>query len=670
MIARVEADGRTVTAIPTRLPSAGSTYTFAVAGVQNTAGATMAGPYQTAFTIGSTLDYTNPTFRSSPALGQADVPVKAPLRVRFNKPPNRLTVSTRSVVLSRAPFNVPMDAAVALQDSGLTIVVTPTVALSSVTPYTLSLTGLTDLAGNAPAGGSSTVGFTTSDDSPAPVTLLAVDPVDGAANFPAGGTVQALFSQPVDLTLGDASFSVTGANGSVPGSVSIASGLLSFKPVQDLAPGDWQARLTGLEDVGGNPLTPVYWNFSVSPAAADLSPVQLISSNPAPRDVGVPVSSTVTMNFNKPVSAILAAQLTLNWQGGQIPVTVQTTYAGQGSTVTLTPASALPGAATISLGGVIRDLNGLAANIRLQFTTGANPDRTPPTLLSSWPAPGATVPAYDTTIRLRFSKPVASVPGTEGIQVYTGADRLASSGFTAGEDGQTFTSSQNFSPGSQVTVVVTTNLQDFAGNSVQPISIQFTIASDAASRGPSVLSVSPADGAVNVAVNAQIEVRFAQPMDAASVQSGFSVTASGVLAGGAFSNDGSVQTFDFQPDVPWLGGAAVETFLTPVAHDQSGAQVAALHTGFTTARPPTASAAAVAYSASERAVDVRFDAAVVDTVNRTYLRRGKDLLPSRIEIVAPDQIRLTPEALLEPGVPYQLVLDAKPGDRVSGGSSG
>jgi hypothetical protein len=99
-------------------------------------------------------------------------------------------------------------------------------------------------------------------------------------------------------------------------------------------------------------------------------------------------------------------------------------------------------------------------------------------------------------------------------------------------------------------------------------------------------------------------------------------------------------------------------FLTPCAHDLTGALMAAAHTQFTTAAPPAASARAVAYSASARGVDVRFAGSVPYKVNQAYVRQGRTFLPSSIEIVGMDQIRLTPTAPLEPGVPYHLVLDA------------
>ena len=45
---------------------------------------------------------------------------------------------------------------------------------------------------------------------------------------------QALFNQPVDLTLGDASFSLAAGGAAVPGTISASGGLISFTPARAL----------------------------------------------------------------------------------------------------------------------------------------------------------------------------------------------------------------------------------------------------------------------------------------------------------------------------------------------------------------------------------------------------------------------------------------------------
>jgi hypothetical protein len=185
------------------------------------------------------------------------------------------------------------------------------------------------------------------------------------------------------------------------------------------------------------------------------------------------VTSTIALNFSRPMSAVSAAQLHVMWQGRQIPGAMLT----QDSTVTFTPTVPLPGAATIYVSGPVADLAGLQASVNVQFTTGANADTTPPTVVFAYPPDGSRVPAYLTNIVLRFSKPVTA-NGPAPIQILVGASPLSGNGgLTLGEDGQTFSAGIYFPPDSEITVAVTADIQDFAGNPLQPFSYRFKTAS-------------------------------------------------------------------------------------------------------------------------------------------------------------------------------------------------
>jgi hypothetical protein len=651
--AQVEPDGRTVNVVPASLPAAGTTFTLTVSGVTNTAGTTMAGAFQSTFTIGGTLDETPPVLISAPSGGQTEVPLNVTIRLRSNEPLNKLSVNSSSVVLTRTDFSIPIDVSLSLDGTGQTILVTPALPLSVDTTFTLTVDGVTDLAGN-PAG--ATIEFTSSDGPPAPpVTLLAIDPPNGSINVPPDVSVQALFSQPVDPTLGVGSFVLSGPAGTVPGTFVAKGALLSFVPNLPLADGVYQEQLSGIADVAGNALPAASTRFTVSAAGAGaVGALTLISSNPANGAAGVPVSSSITLTFNKAVSAVSAAQIAVTSNSQSIPGSIVT----NGATVTFTPAANLPAAATIQLNTLVQGLNGGTADLFLQFTTGANPDSTPPVLTYSYPANGATVPDYRAGIVLRFSKPVRPNPGTNPIQVYSGATELNSVEFAAGEDGQTF--STDFNPGgaSQITVSVTSDLRDFAGNPVQPFSIRFTVEPGSQSQGPMVTSVSPANGAVNVAVNTPFQIVFAQPMNVASVQTAFNATAAGVSAPTSVTADSSADTFTFQPVVSWPAGVLVETFLSSIAFDQTGAEIAPQQWQFSTAGTTNSSAHPVAFSASARAIDVRFAGAVPDSARAAYLYRDGVMIPARLEVPAADQVRMAPDSVLDPAAIYHLVLDA------------
>jgi hypothetical protein len=389
-------------------------------------------------------------------------------------------------------------------------------------------------------------------------------------------------------------------------------------------------------------------------ASAGTTSPRLLSSTPAAAAVGIPVTSSIVLNFNKPVSAVSAAQLHVTWQGGQVPGSILT----QGATVTFTPTVPMPGAATILVSGPILDLAGLQATVSFQFTTGSNPDTTPPTLVFTYPPDGARVPASGTNIVLRFSKPVTVPYNTVPVQILAGVAPISSYNWmTLGEDSQTITGSVSFQPDTDVTVAVTADLRDFAGNPIQPVSFRFRTESLADSLGPTIMAVSPADGAVNVDVNSPFELHFSQPMEPVSVSSGLQVTDAGRTVTGQIDHDATAQILTYRPDLPHQPASTVELFAGQSIYGASGERINAFYSHFTTLGPsPTGRA--VSFSVSANAIDVRFAGPLPATIHQVYLRRGTNLVPSQVVVTASDQIRVVPNLALADGAAYYLVLDS------------
>jgi hypothetical protein len=649
---QLEADGHTVTVIPQTLLAAGSTYTLSVSGVTNTAGVAMSNPSQSSFTIGSEVDNIAPTYRSSPDNGQTEVPLNAVMRVRFSEQLNKLTVNTNTVSLTQQGFGS-VGATVNLQDGGRTIVVTPVIPLVTNGSYVLTF-NVADLAGNVINGNfgnsSPSVYFNTSSGLPqTQAVLLAVDPQDGSQNVPPSVKPQLLFNQPVDIP--DGAVQVLLGGSPIPGTVSMANHIVTFTPAGSLRDGAYQLLASGLADVSGQTFDPIASTFIVSASGADPTLPKFVSSNPARGAVGISVSSPIVLTFSKPVAAVSVARLQVGFQNSTVPGAWST----QGAVATFTPADSMPGAMQISVFGSVLDLGGLNTTVSTQFTTGANPDTTPPTLTFSYPSEGMLIPAQNPQITLRFSKPVTPRPGTNPIQIF-GPGANFNSQLSVGEDGRTFTGLVNLTADSDITISITSDLQDFAGNSIQPVAIHFRIAPYVVSQGPAVTSVSPADGAMNVPVNTPIELHFNQPMDASSMQGGLTVTNSGASIAGTITQDSMAQVFDFQPGAPYQTGSEVDVFPTAV-FGVTGVRLAPFYSHFTTASAAPAATQAAAFSASSTAIDVRFCGLVPDTVEHAYLRLGQSLIPSRWVATGWDQIRIIPESRLQPGETYGLVLD-------------
>ena len=147
---RVEADGQTVTALPQRLPAAGSTVKFIVAGrEEHHRSVAMTGQYQASVKMGTALDTIPPIFLSSPGNGQSEVPLNARIPSALPQAAQQIDRERKHILRSGGvPFSTLVDASVSLQDSGRTLVITPTIG--SVDGYILlfSLGSVSDLSGN------------------------------------------------------------------------------------------------------------------------------------------------------------------------------------------------------------------------------------------------------------------------------------------------------------------------------------------------------------------------------------------------------------------------------------------------------------------------------------------------------------------------------------------
>jgi len=654
---QLTSDGMTINVIPVRLLQPGASIRLIVSGVRNDSGTVMSGSWESLFNAGLSFANSAPDVLSSPGYGQTEVPLNSLLHIRFSRPLNALTVNAKTVILTlQGAGNVVSNAT--LEEGNRTITVQVPGALAANAAYTLALPGVTDLAGNAINGFA--VRFYTSTGAGAKFAeLVALDPPDGSTIIP-DFALQALFSQPVDFRGGNASVSLTRADGSlVPTTiVPVAGGkLFAFKPVSTLADGVYELSLSNIADVSGSALPSARSRFTVSANAAATTALQLVSSSPASAAAAVPVNSTITLTFNRPVSAVKAAQLNLAWSGGAVSATVEVT----GATVKFTPNAALPGATQILLTGSFYDLLGASRSVFLSFTTGAITDTTPPQLEFSSISDGTTIsPAGTAGIVLRFSKPMI-IP-YQAIQFLSGSTPIyISSPFEVGEDGRTYTLRVTWPEKAHVLIASTPGVTDFAGNPITPFTIRFDTTAYGNSYGPSLISTIPADGAINVPVDQPVSLTFSQPMLTSSVRDSLRVVDQGVIASGAATPDSTNTTFTFQPDNSFGAGDNVRVYLpSPVASAAGVVTGQDIQFGFRTlsAAGTTAAVSPAAFNVSERSIDVRWDGLIDDSVcDKAYLSIGGMRVVAACHVVAADQAQWTVAEPLSTAATYRLVLD-------------
>ena len=260
--------------------------------------------------------------------------------------------------------------------AGTTATFTPANPLAANTMYTATITtGARDLAGNRLAG-NYTWTFTT-------VRLPEVKstvPMNTATGVPVNSTCTATFTREMDpASLTTTTMRLTGPGAAeVAGVVTYAGMTATFTPTNPLA-GETLYTVTittGAKDLAGNALASNYtWTFTTG-AFPDTTPPVVTSTIPANKATGVPVRSTITATFSKPMDPATLNTDSMQVTGpGATAVAGTVTYAG--TTVTFTPANALANGAvyTVTITTAAKDLagNALVNNYFWTFTTAPLP---------------------------------------------------------------------------------------------------------------------------------------------------------------------------------------------------------------------------------------------------------------------------------------------------------
>src|SRR3989454_775499 len=397
----VNATGTIITLTPTALLAPGTVYTATIAGtVADPAGITLAAPVIWSFTTD-----TAPTVTvQAPPNGATGVPVTTTVSATFSKPMAAATITTATFTLRAAGAAADVPATVTLNAAGTIATLTPTSPLVAGTVYPATVAGTVADTIATPLGTASVWSFTT-DVAP---TVTAQAPPNGATGVPLTTTVSATVSKPMNAatittatftlraagaaanvpatvtvnaagtvaTLTPASFPLraAGAAANVPATVALnaAGTIATLTPTAPLAAGTiYTATVAStVADTVGNPLgTTFVWSFTT-----DVAPT-VIARSPAPGAINVPLNTTVTATFSKPMAAasITTASFTLRAAGAAADAPATVTLDATGTIATLTPTSplSLGTVYTATVSGTVTDVIGtpLGTNVAWSFTT-------------------------------------------------------------------------------------------------------------------------------------------------------------------------------------------------------------------------------------------------------------------------------------------------------------
>lgn len=305
------------------------------------------------------------------------------------------------------------------------------------------------------------------------------------------GKLTATFSESMEPSLiNTANFRLTDGVSAMPGTVSYdpINHIAVFTPTNGFTPGTRYTAtvITGVKDLSNNTLnTDFAWCF-VTGGAADNSAPSVTSTFPANNVTDVPVNRKITATFSEEMNSFTLTAATFKLTGaGSTPVPGAVTY--RGGMAVFTPAQNLAANAAYTA-TVFADATDLAGN-RLQaiatwsFTTGATADVAAPLVVSTSPDIAATNVALNSTIDIRFNKPMDPATITTANFMVTGPGAtpvIGTVSFDASSKTATFTRINhritpvafhpepvtNLEPNTVYTVRLGTGARDMAGNAL------------------------------------------------------------------------------------------------------------------------------------------------------------------------------------------------------------
>ncbi|MCH2042462.1 MAG: Ig-like domain-containing protein, partial [Saccharospirillaceae bacterium] len=408
------------------------------------------------------------------------MPINGALAIEFSAPLDVASCPIAdNVTISDGNSDVAFTWSVSEAQSRTRLVLTPTEPLQANTSYSVTISGLCDLAGNAIATAVSQT-FTTTDevDTTSP-TLVSVTPEDDATAVSTTSPVVWTFSEPVrSRTSNPLSETVylyiDDTRNKLPGDLSWSADhtVLTFTPSLPYPAGTEIHAILGerlLQDVAGNSMQALNGlNFTTAIGDADGTPPLVIQVTPADGAVDIDSSNAVVLTFSEPLDyrTINTDNFGLYANGERITTSVSRSYDNR--TVTLSTTS-VPANSVISVVATadVQDLSGNAlADFISVYSTAVLGETTRPSINRTYPGNNASQVQVDKNIVLFVSEPVNAATVTSETLLVSQDGLLVEGSLEVSGDNQiiTFTPIQPWNVGSTIQVFAQSGIEDTQGN--------------------------------------------------------------------------------------------------------------------------------------------------------------------------------------------------------------
>jgi hypothetical protein len=373
------------------------------------------------------------------------------------------------------------------------------------------------------------------------LSLSSATPSNGASGVATNTTITLNFSNPIDpATVNSTTLPIMvgwNSNQEIAGNYAVNGNQVIFTPDSPLPINTliWIGACNGPYDLAGEYISGCYTQLSSfttgGTAIAPSAPFQVAVFTPFAGATNVGLRAPVTATFNRSFnpSTINASDFGLFNGDSQSPWCTSYSRSQDNSTLSFN-CYALPSSATLTamLNSGLQDWSGNGlVNFTSQFTTMPSDSNTNGSVITSpsgtatstRPGNGASGISVNQPITIFTNLPINPATASSGFEVaennvaVTGTVQVLDNGYTL-----EFTPNVPWSPGALVQWWTTTSLMDTTYNtSINQTSGYFYVASSTGTLTPTVQSISPVDGASNIALNTFFDVQFNTPLNPVTV---------------------------------------------------------------------------------------------------------------------------------------------------------
>jgi hypothetical protein len=482
-------------------------------------------------TAGSPTNTTAVPLLVNPFPSATNVPLNTVIQVEYDQALQSSSVtcngSSGSVRLYQYSSNTALTPNCSV--SGGVITITPTsnlVAGSQYQVYVDYASNVTNIDGVAVEAYAYNFTAGTATDTVAP-TVSTVAPPNSAGNIGTNAFVAVDFNKPINpVSVTGSSIQVSGGSVTeVPSSISFSTNYARtiIIPQAPLPSSTSMAiAISGVTSQAGVSVASQTTHFTTMAGANFVAPSVINASVQSGQTVGT--NAVFAMQFNTPMDpgsvnpgGVTGDVFVYDYSLG-IDVNITISFSADLTTVFLKPAANLTASHEFEMCSYyMTDLSGNAQNdYCVNFYTGTGTETTGPVVQQVSPPSGATSVPINAPVQILFNEPIdaASLGGVTLKQGGTVVPTTAS--LYDGDQGIQLLPSVPLAPNTTYTINVT-GVLDITGNAQSTFSaVSFTTGTGTDLVVPTIVSITPANGATNVPDNTTCQAVFSEPMDPAS----------------------------------------------------------------------------------------------------------------------------------------------------------